>query len=449
MTRHFFWIAAATVLTSSLVSYEHRALAQQGEASAEAEADTSDASADASAETDAAADASADTSTEADTQADTQAGTDDGSATADAQSDTQAEAQTESTDASASSDSATQAGEDNANAPLPQPSNEAQEPASDPQAAPSSDDPGNQPADQEAPPSQPQDNVALPPPSDTADPNVRQPREQSRLRNPQDDQRDGATRDRDDRSDRSRINVDVRRGIEFGRGSDRGLIVNNIEQNSFYYNSGIRRGDIIVSVHGRAVRNHDDFMRFIILQPGQRVPVVVLRDGRRETIYVQYRDIAHRHPVEDERQYRAGGAYLGVVFDAQYPDAAVVLRTNPGSPAQEAGLQAGDILVALNGQEVGSYQDAISAVRSMRPGDKLEIIFERARTEREALAMLDAQPNVRTANRPGDVRVEQQYTPGDQPDDVRIDVNRRNDYDRSRDGRYEEGGRRLLPRLRN
>ena len=130
-----------------------------------------------------------------------------------------------------------------------------------------------------------------------------------------------ATRERAGQLDRGRGDADIRRGIEFGRASDRGLIVNNIERNSFYFNSGIRRGDIIVSVHGRPIRSHDDFMRFIILQPGQRVPVVVLRDGRRETIYVQYRDMARRYPVQDERQYPAGGAY-GAVCRGGHAEAA-------------------------------------------------------------------------------------------------------------------------------
>ena len=45
-------------------------------------------------------------------------------------------------------------------------------------------------------------------------------------------------------------------------------------------------------------------------------------------------------------------------------------------------------------------------------------------TDAEALAMLDSQPGVRTATRPGDVRVEQQYVPNDGSVDTRIDVNR-------------------------
>jgi S1-C subfamily serine protease len=281
-----------------------------------------------------------------------------------------------------------------------------------------------------------------------------------------DQQRADAQRQRDDRSFDDRTNVgersrgdrdsDLRAGIEFGRRTDRGLAINNIERNSFYYDSGFRRGDIIVSVHGRPVYSDADFVRFMVIEPGQRVPVIVLRDGRRQTIYVQYQDVAHTHHHIDRDRYQAGGAYLGVVFDAQARDAAVVLSVNPGSPAQEAGIQSGDIIVALNGQEMRSYMDVIAAVREMRPGEELQLIVERARAEREMLAVLDAKPNVRTAGRP-DVRVErettivQPRTGVDAPYDDRYrDDDRYREDDRllDRDRNYD-GNRRLLPRLRN
>jgi hypothetical protein len=65
-----------------------------------------------------------------------------------------------------------------------------------------------------------------------------------------------------------------------------------------------------------------------LIDPGQRVPVVVLRDGRRQTLYIQYNEIAHRHPGYSNRRYQ-GGAYLGVTFDAQFRDAAVVTGLSP------------------------------------------------------------------------------------------------------------------------
>jgi len=455
MTRQFFWVTAALALSLPLVAHQSRAVAQQsGDASAEADA-SADAPTDAGASSNDQSDAQAQSSDNASTQSDSQSSTSDNSAEADTQA--------------ATSDDAT---EDSATAP----STETPGATSDSQTQTGNANENSNQSTQGATP-------ALPPPAATSGPNAAQSREQSRVvGGQQPEQLDPATsRDRADQSrnqagdfERGRANLgdrnrsdrenDLRVGIQFGRATDRGLTINHIEQNSFYHHNGFRRGDVIVSVHGRPIRNDADFTRLFVLEQGQRVPVVVLRDGRRETIYVEYRDVTHnqrgydRRQGNDRQQYQAGGAYLGVGFDAQARDAAVVISVNPGSPAQQAGLQAGDILVALNGQEVRSYSEAIAVIRNMRPGDELEIVFERARSEREVVALLDTLPNVRTAGRP-DVQFERRAIIR-QPARVQLDSDNRYDdrYDnryeddrlRERDRDYEDGrSRPLLPRLRN
>ena len=172
---------------------------------------------------------------------------------------------------------------------------------------------------------------------------------------------------------------DLRRGIQFGQATQQGLLIDRLDQDSFYFTSGIRRGDIIVSLHGRPVRNEADFMRFLVLQPGQRVPVVVLRGGRQETIYIQYpNQLAYRtNRYYENAPIQNAGGYLGVMFDTRMRNAVVVLSVKPNSPAQEAGLQRGDVILALNGRDVRAFADAISVIRSMRPGDELQIAIDR------------------------------------------------------------------------
>ncbi len=93
--------------------------------------------------------------------------------------------------------------------------------------------------------------------------------------------------------------------------------------------------------------------------------------------------------------------------------------------------------------------DAISLIRSMRPGDELAIVIERSRDEQQIVAMLENQPNVQTARRT-DVNVER--TTVEQPANVEVDVDRRDadgrliDRNRSGDGTR---GRGLLPGRRN
>jgi membrane-associated protease RseP (regulator of RpoE activity) len=166
-------------------------------------------------------------------------------------------------------------------------------------------------------------------------------------------------------------------GLQFGQATDRGLAINTIARDHFFYNNGLRRGDVIVSYGGRPIRSHADFRRWVVYQPGQRVPVIVLREGRPQTIYVTYHQ--GRPSFENQAGYSQSpsGAYLGVTFDPQNVQQAQIRSVHPGSPADRAGLRPGDVIHALNGNHIGGSQDVIRAVASMPPGQPLDVAVSR------------------------------------------------------------------------
>jgi S1-C subfamily serine protease len=61
----------------------------------------------------------------------------------------------------------------------------------------------------------------------------------------------------------------------------------------------------------------------------------------------------------------------------------------PGSPADKAGVQAGDIIVRFAGLEVRTLDDLTFALRSKRPGDRVEVILIRDGTEVATEATLE------------------------------------------------------------
>ena len=128
--------------------------------------------------------------------------------------------------------------------------------------------------------------------------------------------------------------------------------------------------------NGQRIRSQDDFGRFVVYEPGRRVPVVVYRDGREETIYVVYDN-------NDAAQAPTGGSPLfGADFDPQSNDGAVIIRVQKGGPADRAGLQENDLVVALNGEQVADGRQAIDMVNRMQSGDRVEVEFMRhTRTE--------------------------------------------------------------------
>ena len=76
---------------------------------------------------------------------------------------------------------------------------------------------------------------------------------------------------------------------------------------------------------------------------------------------------------------------------------ALVDQTTAGTPAAEAGLKAGDVIVRLNGQEIKDAADLTRRVGAMKPGDKAEIAYLRDGKEQTANVTLAPQTNEKTA----------------------------------------------------
>lgn len=77
----------------------------------------------------------------------------------------------------------------------------------------------------------------------------------------------------------------------------------------------------------------------------------------------------------------AGGpsAYLGIVPDeAAEPDKGLpVMSVLPGSPADNAGVKPGDVLVRLNDKPINKFKDLLDALGAGKPGDKVKLVLQR------------------------------------------------------------------------
>jgi len=89
-----------------------------------------------------------------------------------------------------------------------------------------------------------------------------------------------------------------------------------------------------------------------------------------------------------------GTAFLGVTTSqadtgAGHPNGgALVGSVSPGTPAAQAGLRSGDVIVAAGGRELTGPDDLRSAVSSHRPGDKVDITWSRGGAQQSATVTL-------------------------------------------------------------
>ncbi len=101
--------------------------------------------------------------------------------------------------------------------------------------------------------------------------------------------------------------------------------------------SGILPGDLIVSIGGKAVPTWEDLFLAVMPRAERELEVVLRRDGRSITMR-----------VTPEAQTQFGIGDLGVL-PVMHPQ---IRNVMPGEPADRAGIQRGDVIVAIDGEPV-------------------------------------------------------------------------------------------------
>ncbi|HKP46863.1 MAG TPA: RIP metalloprotease RseP [Pyrinomonadaceae bacterium] len=130
-------------------------------------------------------------------------------------------------------------------------------------------------------------------------------------------------------------------------------VVSNMASGGAAEVAGLQRGDRIVSFNGIDNPKWDTIRGDALLSPGQPLPVVIERNGERKQLTIT--PTAH---VED-------GETAGFLdFIPDYGDLPVIVReVTPDTPAAEAGLQAGDRVLAVSGQPVRSAEQITQFIR--------------------------------------------------------------------------------------
>jgi regulator of sigma E protease len=114
-------------------------------------------------------------------------------------------------------------------------------------------------------------------------------------------------------------------------------VVGSVVAGSAAEKAGIKPGDLIVSVAGKPIENWDRLELAVMPRAGQELPVVVRRGDQDITIQVT---------PDTRTKYHMGD--LGVAPEL-HPQ---IIAVYSGEPAEKAGLKAGDLVFAINGEPV-------------------------------------------------------------------------------------------------
>ncbi|WP_457677541.1 RIP metalloprotease RseP [Thermovibrio sp.] len=109
----------------------------------------------------------------------------------------------------------------------------------------------------------------------------------------------------------------------------------------------LKPGDVIVEVNGKKVKNWREFNEIVALNPGKELKLEVERNGKLKTVR-----------VKTEIDSKNGIGTLPLI-PAIKPKIGKVL---PNSPAQKAGLKAGDVILKINGKEIKSWRQVVELI---------------------------------------------------------------------------------------
>jgi Do/DeqQ family serine protease len=141
----------------------------------------------------------------------------------------------------------------------------------------------------------------------------------------------------------------------------RGALVSQVIEGSPAEKAGIKAGDVITSINGRNIANASDLRNTIgLLRIGEKVELGLIRDGkpRRVTAVIGERDNADAQGAGQIHPAFEGAA----LANAANNGGVLVENVVAGSPAQQAGLRANDIILAIGRVRVNNLDQLRQAV---------------------------------------------------------------------------------------
>jgi serine protease Do len=162
---------------------------------------------------------------------------------------------------------------------------------------------------------------------------------------------------------------EIDRGIadSFGLPNTQGALVANVEKDGPASKAGLQEGDIILKFNGRAITRSGDLpMAVGEAVPGSSATIDVWRKGKAERLTAKLTELtdAKVAAASSPEAAKADGGKLGLAVRPLTADerreaevAGGLVVEDVRGPAARAGLQQGDVILALNGKPVNSAEE--------------------------------------------------------------------------------------------
>jgi serine protease Do len=204
--------------------------------------------------------------------------------------------------------------------------------------------------------------------------------------------------------------------------SERGVVLERIVPDSPAAKAGLKENDVVTEINGQRVEGVTQFRRIIREIPaGRSAQLTIWRDGRAQTLNVTLGKAEDRHSewmkaapgtfafrvpeipdtveIPNIPEMDWGGmlfpgmrprlgidaedlsGQLGAFFGAPDGEGVLVREVNPGSPAEKAGVKAGDVITKIDDERIRSIGDLHAKLAAKRDDKTVKLGVLRNRSE--------------------------------------------------------------------
>ena len=175
-------------------------------------------------------------------------------------------------------------------------------------------------------------------------------------------------------------NLDDKLADYFGLAEKKGVLVSRVLEGSPADKAGIKNGDIIIRIDGKETNNANVLLKIVgNSDPGSRIKLDMLRDkkplsleavvgSRPENIDDAGKPVVAETSADYWRGMKVGAITPDVARKLRLGDytGVAVVDVQPNSPAEEAGIVSGDVILEINRlyiDSIAAYKKTIQAVQ--------------------------------------------------------------------------------------
>jgi len=171
-----------------------------------------------------------------------------------------------------------------------------------------------------------------------------------------------------------------------------GAIVSQVTPDSPASRAGLKNGDVLREIDGNKIANGGSLQVAVSqVAPGTGITLGILRDGKQETLHVKVgefhakTDVAENAGGDGQQHGKLGLTVNDLTQDVRQQlnvpsnvNGAAVASVRPASPAEDAGLAPGDVILEVNRHPVTSADKFVSEVHAAPAGkDILLLVWSR------------------------------------------------------------------------